>query len=213
MKRIVGIQQRRPSWAKALIVAELHEDQSDLMTDYHAHRTVTRVALAWSRHTRDLFPEMRKAAALFPETQHLGPGCGQYKCKIVIASPENFSNGNGSYMHAGERSPWHSELYPEGSDQFSGVQFTRRDEAERFLETAPEPEPITMSGTDPLITARFKWELFEEKIEHREKYSMGAGYYLKAGFSDWDGWAVEKQPYSLPDELGEVYVPPVEVKP
>src|SRR3977135_2922058 len=47
----------RPSWAKALIVAELEQDQCDSMTDYFATRTERVVALAWSAHTRDLFSE------------------------------------------------------------------------------------------------------------------------------------------------------------
>src|SRR3546814_8045102 len=58
----------RPSWAKAALVAELHEDASDSYTDYHNHRTVRTIVLCWSGHNRDLFAEMRKAAALHPET-------------------------------------------------------------------------------------------------------------------------------------------------
>lgn len=96
----------RPAWAECAIIAELHEDDSDSMTDYHNHRTTRTVVLCWSRHARDLFPELRKAAALFPETAH--------------------------------------------------------------LTDAPE------------------------KAEHREKYSMGAGYFLKDGFRDSDGWCVKK---------------------
>lgn len=97
---------RMPAGAKAVIIAELHRDDSDSMSDYFNHKTERRVLLAWSGHTRDLFPELRKAAALFPETAHLA--------------------------------------------------------------TAPE------------------------SAEHREKYSMGAGFYLKQGFRDSTGWAVKK---------------------
>src|SRR3546814_15933738 len=32
----------------------------------------------------------------------------------------------------------------------------------------------------------------DEKAEHREKYSMGAGYYLKNGWRDSSGWCVKK---------------------
>lgn len=96
----------RPSWATHAIVAELDEDKSDTMTDYHGHITVKTVVLGWSRHGRDLFPELRKAAATYPETAHLATA--------------------------------------------------------------------------------------DEKAEHREKYSMGAGYYLKAGWRDSSGWGVRK---------------------
>lgn len=95
-----------PPWAKAVIVAEHHQDDSDSMTDYFAHKTTRRVILAWSPHTRDLFPELRKAALNFADT-------------VPLAS-------------------------------------------------APE------------------------KAEHREKYSMGAGFYLKDGWSNSTGWAIKK---------------------
>lgn len=95
-----------PAWAKAALVAELHEDDSDSMADYHNHKTKRRVVIGWSRHERDLFPEMRKAAASFAETAHLAD--------------------------------------------------------------APE------------------------SAEHREKYSMGGGYYLKQGWRDSSGWCVKK---------------------
>jgi predicted RNA methylase len=97
----------KPKWAQAAIMAELHEDCSDSMSDYWNHRTLRRVVIGWSRHKRDLFAEMRKAAASFPETADLA--------------------------------------------------------------TAPE------------------------NAEHREKYSMGAGFYLKNGCRDSSGWCVKKE--------------------
>lgn len=96
----------RPSWAEAAIIAELHEDRSDSQSDYHNHIVTRTVVLAWSTHKRDLFAEMRKSAALLPETAHLATA--------------------------------------------------------------------------------------SEKAEHREKYSMGAGYYLKDGYRDDNGWCVKK---------------------
>lgn len=97
---------RMPADAKAVIVAELHENDSDSMTDYHGHKVKRVLILAWSKHTRDLFPELRKAALNNPETA--------------------------------------------------------------YLYDAPE------------------------KAEHREKYSMGHGFYLKSGFRDSSGWSVQK---------------------
>jgi len=95
-----------PPAAKALLIACHDKDDSDLMTDYFAHTTTETVVIGWSKHMRDDFREMRKAAALFPETAHLATG--------------------------------------------------------------------------------------SESVEHREKWSMGNGYYLKDGSSNSTGWAVHK---------------------
>ena len=60
----------KPAGAKAVIIAEMHEDQSDLQTDYHGHTVTRQILLAWSKHTRDVFPEMRKAAAKYEPTAY-----------------------------------------------------------------------------------------------------------------------------------------------
>jgi hypothetical protein len=52
-----------PADVKAVIVAELHEDDSDSMTDYYSYTTKRTVILGFSGHTKDLFSEMRKYAA------------------------------------------------------------------------------------------------------------------------------------------------------
>lgn len=103
------IARKIPAWAKAVIVGELIQDESDAMSDYFNGRTVRSVILGFSKHARDLFPEMRAAAANCPETADLA--------------------------------------------------------------TAPE------------------------SAEHREKWSMGGGYYLKAGYRYSNGWKVSKRPF------------------
>ena len=100
-----------PKEAKALIVAELETDDCDLMTDYFNTKKSGLVILGWSKHTRDIFSEMRKHAGKLPETEHLA-------------------------------------LNPEGPDQSSD--------------------------------------------EHREKYSMGHGYYLKHSGCYTTGWTISK---------------------
>ena len=53
-----------PSWAQAVIVAtysELDEESSDPYGDYYQFKTTKTIILAWSKHTRRLFPELRKA--------------------------------------------------------------------------------------------------------------------------------------------------------
>lgn len=107
----------------AVIVAEKHHNDSDIMTDYFSSSVTGRVILAASSHKRDIFSEMRKAAALIPETANL-------------ATPPD-ANNNGEKLTEDNKAWWHPA------------------------------------------------------DEHREKYSMGAGYYLSAEGS-YSGWHVSK---------------------
>jgi hypothetical protein len=119
-RRIKGtevLKQLIPSWAKAVIIACERENESDPMSDYFSSTTVRTVILGFSKHTRDLFPELRKAAANF-----------------------------------------------EGTKKYS-----------------VEPE-YTGKPEDK--------EYWRPEDEHREKYSMGSGYYL--GESKYNGWIVKK---------------------
>lgn len=113
-----------PADAQAVIVACMKVDDSDSQSDYFASHTSERVYLAFSTHQRDLFAEMRKAAA---------------NCTI------------------------------EGVAKYA---------------TAPAGDYT--NGAHP-------------KDEHREKWSMGAGYYL--GDSKYSGWIIEKDRIST-DEQG-----------
>ncbi|WP_148612489.1 DUF3560 domain-containing protein [Aeromonas sobria] len=101
-----------PEDAKAVIIARkvsLDVERSDPYADYYRTQNDETVILAWSKHTRDLFSEMRKAVKNYGKTAFLA---------------------------------------------------------------------------DP--------ELSEE---HREKYSMGAGYYLTEKRFIHEGWIVEKQSF------------------
>lgn len=80
--------------AKAVIIARYREDQSDAQTDYFGSRTTRTVVLAVSKHTRSLFPEMRKAAALSKETAALATSGIEHR--------ENYSMGGGTYLSQGE---------------------------------------------------------------------------------------------------------------
>ena len=110
--------------AKALIVAEHEVDESDSMTDYFATKMTQLVVLGTSKHTRDLFGEMRTLAGRFDKTAHL-------------AIPPN----------------------------------------------------VDSSGSALTEVNKGWWRPADE---HREKYSMGAGYYLKTGSSYSSGWLVRK---------------------
>ena len=68
------LERKRPPKAQALIVAELAQDDCDSQTDYFATKTLRTVAIGWRTGKREDFRQLRKAAAGFPETAHLGPG-------------------------------------------------------------------------------------------------------------------------------------------
>jgi hypothetical protein len=89
-----------PADAKAVIVAELHEDESDGMTDYYGYRTQRTVILGFSTHTRDLFPEMRKVAANFEKTAHLAVKNTKYEHR------EKYSMGAGYYLSESKYHGW-----------------------------------------------------------------------------------------------------------
>ena len=173
-----------PETAQALIVAERHKDESDMMTDYFSHTTTATVIIGYSMHKKDLFSEMRKAAARIPETEHLGPGRGHFEPRVIIGA--DFQS-NGSYYSKGHGSHWHRELTQDETGKT--IFFGTKEEAEKYIADKGTPETIGFDG----IPIPFYWEIDEREIEHREKYSMGAGYYLKDGFSDSSGWCVSKQ--------------------
>jgi hypothetical protein len=52
----------KPDNTKAVIVAQYVNNDSNLNEDYHGSKTLKTVIIGWSTHTRNLFPEMRKAA-------------------------------------------------------------------------------------------------------------------------------------------------------
>lgn len=81
----------KPGWAKAVIIARLHEDRSDPVSDYFDSRIVREVLLGFSKTTRENFSEMRKAAAQFPETAALAGSEGEER-------REKYSMGRGYYL-------------------------------------------------------------------------------------------------------------------
>lgn len=85
---------RFPTWAKAVIVAELERDDCDSMTDYFNTVREKTVILGFSKHTRDLFPELRKAARNYQHTASLAdaPESAEHR--------EKYSMGHGYYLKA-----------------------------------------------------------------------------------------------------------------
>ncbi|NTV25815.1 MAG: hypothetical protein HGB01_06355 [Chlorobiaceae bacterium] len=80
--------------AKSLIVAELKEDRSDLMTDYFHSVTVKTVILCTSKTSRNNFKDFRELAdqASIPEIQALATAPPEHKHR------ENNSGRGGYYL-------------------------------------------------------------------------------------------------------------------
>lgn len=135
-------EKRTPSWAQAVIVAELIEDDSDIMTDYHGSKTKRTVILGFSKHTRDLFPELRKAAATFKETAHLAdaPASAEHR--------EKYSMGAGYYLKTGFRDSdgWRIKKYKFYGNGFRSIPVGEWHEPEQAAEPAPVPASAAIDG-------------------------------------------------------------------
>ena len=112
------VEEKRPAWAQAVIVATLEVSDCDIMTDYWGQHTTKTLILAWSKHTRDLFPEMRKAALNADETKHLfnAPESGERR--------EKWSMGKGYYLAKDDMSTysgWQVRKWPLGGYMLSSL--------------------------------------------------------------------------------------------
>jgi hypothetical protein len=94
---MVEAKSRVPADAKAVIIAELIEDQSDSMSDYFGSKTTRTLILGFSTHTRDLFPELRKAALNNVETADL------FDAPAKAEHREKYSMGGGFYLKTSYR--------------------------------------------------------------------------------------------------------------
>lgn len=91
------IEEHMPKGTEALIIAELHEDQCDLHTDYFGSSVARTVVLAYSSHTRRLFSEMRKAARRFEPTAPLADMGDD------VEHREDWSMGSGYFLQEGRK--------------------------------------------------------------------------------------------------------------
>lgn len=160
---------KKPSWAAAAIIAEEIEDESDSMTDYFGSKTLRTVAIGWRRGAREDFAQLRRAAASFPETAHLAPGCDVWRISASFnrnAEDGSYHNGHNAWVRlAGSPDPGRIE-YP--------------------TEAAAKEAIVALGEIPDFITL----EMHKESIEHRDNHSMGAGNYLKAGHRHSTGWQV-----------------------
>lgn len=89
-----------PADVRAVIVAELHEDDSNPMTDYYGYRHIRTVILGFSHKTRVDFAEMRRAAARFSDTAYLA----EYNCEYEHR--EKYGMGHGYWLGENYYSGW-----------------------------------------------------------------------------------------------------------
>jgi hypothetical protein len=89
-----------PDDVQAVIVAELHEDESEPMTVYFGYSTKRTVILGFSTHTKDLFSEMRKYAVNFTETAYLAEENKKYEHR------EKYTGGEGYYLGESKYYGW-----------------------------------------------------------------------------------------------------------
>ena len=179
--------------ATGLIVASFSVDESDSMTDYYGGRTSRHVVIGFATGSRTSFPQMRKAAAMFPPTSNYGPGHDQFFVSLVWDHNYDEDPGRayfkwdgGSWSTKpvrGQGIPfhWYSSDYAACQAGMS-YEFSTQAEAEEFV-AANEPK----RGTE--------WHIGVVSFEHRENYSMGGGNYL--GHDRYNGWKVKTVNYKF----------------
>lgn len=128
--RVIGrewLRKNLPANAKAIIVGRLKQDESDSQTDYFASSTVSKVILGFSKHTRDIFSEMRKHASNFEGTAYLAEYNEDYEHR------EKYSMGAGYYLGESKYRGWIIEKEPI---------YNRERTIEEFAYTAGSPDGI-----------------------------------------------------------------------
>lgn len=150
----------------AVIVAEKHHNDSDGMTDYYGSHITKRVILASSSHKRDIFSEMRKAAALLPETKHLStppakPADADDYWKPEDEHREKYSMGAGYYLSdAGTYSGWHIEkhvLWKNGPSREDYICLAKYHDHLNKTTQKPEAKPEAVNTGEIEITKERNW--------------------------------------------------------
>jgi hypothetical protein len=162
------------------IIAQLMQDLSDSQTDYSGSTCLQTRLLAWSNHGRNLFAEMRKAAATWPETAHLGKAKGLFKV-MVMPDP------NEPCRYAQE---W---AQPKGPNRFATFAAAQTEAQRCAVEDAQNEQKLAageIQSFAPNFPFGYEIRGSEDAIEHRENYSMGKGYYLAQ--ESYGGWQVRK---------------------
>ena len=150
-----------PSDAKAVIIGELRVSECDSYTDYYNYRIERTVILGFSKHTRNLFSEMRKHAANFEGTAYLAEYNADYEHR------ENYSMGDGMYLGRNKYNGWTISKEPIYSLEklLERYAHTAGDEANICLKTT---QPPTDTAEQPTVSADLS-ALNLEIVEYSEK--------------------------------------------
>jgi hypothetical protein len=144
-----------PANARAVIVAERREDESDPMTDYYGYRTLRTVILGFSAHTRDLFPELRNYAADFPETVHLSEENRSYERR------EKYTGGEGYYLGENRYGGWivrKTKYYKDRKSMIEAFSLIAGDEANICVKA-----PASATAIPETLTGNFMIVDYSEK--------------------------------------------------
>lgn len=164
-KRIAKIGAERlrpliPTDAKAVIIGTLRVNECDSYTDYYDYSIGRTVILGFSKHTRNLFSEMRKHAVNFGETAYLAEYNADYEHR------ENYSMGDGMYLGEHKYSGWTIEKEPiDDLEKFiERYAHTAGDEANLCIK-APQTETEAQQPTATADLSMFNLEI----VEYSEK--------------------------------------------
>lgn len=150
-----------PTDAKAVIIGTLRVNECDSYTDYYDYSIGRTVILGFSKHTRNLFSEMRKHAANFEETAYLAEYNADYEHR------ENYSMGDGMYLGRNKYNGWTIEKEPiyDLEKFIERYAHTAGDEANLCIKA-----PQTDSDTAEQPTATADLSMFNlEIVEYSEK--------------------------------------------
>ena len=149
-----------PSDAKAVIIGELRMSECDSYTDYYDYSIARTVILGFSKHTRNLFSEMRKHAANFEGTAYLVEYNADYEHR------ENYSMGDGMYLGRNKYSGWTVEKEPiyDLEKFIERYAHTAGDEANLCMK-APQRENEAQQPTTAANLSSFNLEI----VEYSEK--------------------------------------------
>jgi hypothetical protein len=133
-----------PDDVQAVIVAELHRDESEPMTDYFGYSTQRAVILGFSTHTKNLFSEMRKYAVNFNETAYLAEENKKYEHR------EKYTGGEGYYLGESKYYGWNISKtgYKNRNSIIDAFALIAGDEANVCVkvQTSAKATPETISG-------------------------------------------------------------------
>jgi hypothetical protein len=157
-----------------VIIAEYWHDESDSQSDYFGGSKSRTVVIGFGKGKRESFAQLRKAAAEFPPTTHMGPGKGRFTCCVQF--DEDWTDKGNRYWK-GQYAPWFTDIG-------AGKVFETMEEAQAFCNAAEIPAMRSYEGVDAKLT----WMVSGKSPENRENYSMGGGNYL--GFGRYSRWRV-----------------------